>query len=448
MNILLKGIKAIVKEDGLNKVILTDICIEGNKIKSIGNIPEGFKADKIIDGTDKLAMPGLINSHTHCYMTFMRNLADDVPFIEWLTGIIDPIEDAMTTEETTWGTKLGLIEMIKTGTTCFNDMNIYKCDDVPAIIESGMRAVITTGLVGETEDDEAGMYRLNKTLENAAKAKDCDRISYMIGPHAPYSCSKAFYRTAAKKAKELNCGIHTHLSESDGEMAMVKEAYGCSPIKEAMDGGLFDVRCIAAHCVKVSDEDLDILKKYDVSVASNPVSNMKLGNGFAPVKKMLDKGINVCLGTDGAASNNALNMFREMNAMTLIHKGNEKLAECVSAQEVLDMATINGAKALGLENEIGSLSEGKKADIAILDLNNSTLQPENNLISALAYSANGSEVDTVIIDGNIVMENRKLLTINEKEVYEHVNAMLPQIVKRLEGNKKDLEINANLKKFI
>lgn len=435
MNILLKNIKAIVRDGGRSKVIMTDIAIEENIITAIGNVPSDFIADKVIDGKDKLAMPGLINAHTHCYMTFMRNLADDVPFMEWLTGSIDPIENAMTTEETKWGTRLGLIEMIKTGTTCFNDMNIHKCDDVPVIIKSGMRAVLTTGLIGETADDEAGLYRLNRTLENAEKAKDCDRITFMLGPHAPYSCSKAFMTTASKKAAELGWGIHVHLSESEGEIGMVREVYGCSPVEEARDAGLFNVPCVAAHCVQVSDEDIDILKQYNVSVASNPISNMKLGNGFAPVEKMLKAGVNVALGTDGAASNNALNMFREMGAMALIHKGSSRLAECVSAEEVFEMATINGARALGLEKETGSIEVGKKADIAILDLNNSTLQPQNNIISALSYSANGSEVDTLIVDGNIIMEGRKILTIDEKEVYDHINEMIPDILKRVEENK-------------
>jgi 5-methylthioadenosine/S-adenosylhomocysteine deaminase len=195
----------------------------------------------------------------------------------------------------------------------------------------------------------------------------------------------------------------------------------------AEKNGLFDVNCIAAHCVQITDDDIKILKDKKVNVVTNPASNMKLGNGFAPVKKLLEAGVNVCLGTDGAASNNSLNMFREMSLLALIHKGVYRNPQCVSARETFRIATINGAKALGLENEIGSIEVGKKADIAILDLDNPSLIPENNLIAGLSYSANGSEVDTVIIDGKVTMEGRKLLTMDENETYAKVNEIIKRI---------------------
>ena len=191
--------------------------------------------------------------------------------------------------------------------------------------------------------------------------------------------------------------------------------------------GLFDVPCIAAHCVQVDDKDMDILAKKGVSVVSNPASNMKLGNGFAPIPEMMEKGINVCLGTDGAASNNSLNMFHEMSLMALIHKGTHKTPQCIGASDVFRMATINGAKALCLEKEIGTLEVGKKADIAILDLKNPSLMPNNNLIAGLSYSANGSEVDTVIINGEITMEGRKILTMDEEKIYAKVNEIIKHL---------------------
>ena len=197
--------------------------------------------------------------------------------------------------------------------------------------------------------------------------------------------------------------------------------------------GLFDRRCIAAHCVQVDDNDIKIMADKGVSVVTNPASNMKLGNGFAPIQKMLDAGVNVCLGTDGAASNNSLNMFHELSLLTLIHKGTGKTPQCVSAAEGFRIATINGAKALGLEDQIGSIETGKKADLAILDLKNPSLQPKNNLLAGLCYSANGSEVDTVIINGRITMEGRKLLTIDEELVYNKVNA----IIERMGLDKKE-----------
>ena len=242
-------------------------------------------------------------------------------------------------------------------------------------------------------------------------------------------------RIVSDEAKKNDMRIHVHLSESVSEIEQIKEKYGCTPIEMADRNGLFDVPAIAAHCVQVTDSDIEILKEKGVSVVTNPASNMKLGNGFAPIAKMLEKGVNVCLGTDGAASNNSLNMFHELSLLTLIHKGVGKTPQCVSAREGFRIATINGAKALGLEKEIGSIETGKKADLAILNLNVPSLTPRNNLIAGLSYSANGSEVETVIIDGKITMDNRQILTMDEELVYKKVN----EIIVRMELDKKEYQ---------
>ena len=426
MGILLKDILAILPEGNEDVIRQTSIYIEGNRIVSVGREPEGFLADKVIDGKDRLAMPGLINCHTHSYMSFMRNVADDLSFMDWLFGTIDPIEQKMTDEETYWGACLAIIEMMKSGTTCFNDMQMNIHQTTRAVKESGMRAVISRGLVG-SGDDEGGQMRLRQAYEERDAAKDCDRLTFMLGPHAPYTCDDAYMRIVSEEAKKNNMRIHVHLSESVSEIEQIKEKYGCSPIEMADKNGLFAVPAIAAHCVQITESDMDILKKRNVSVVTNPASNMKLGNGFAPVPAMIEKGINVCLGTDGAASNNSLNMFHELNLLTLIHKGVNKTPQCISAKEGFKIATINGARALGLEKETGTIEEGKKADIAVLNLNNPSLMPTNNLIAGLSYSANGSEVDTVIIDGKVTMENRKILTMNEELVYKKVNEIITRL---------------------
>lgn len=425
MGIVLKNIDAILPEGDKDIIKNTSIFIEKDRIVGIGEAPEGFEASEIIDGTDKLAMPGLINCHTHSYMSFMRNIADDLSFMDWLFGRIDPIEQRMTDEDTYWGACLAIIEMMKSGTTCFNDMMMNIKHTTKAVKESGMRAVMCRGLVGSAEDDGG---RIAQTYEEMEFCKDCDRITFKFGPHAPYTCTEDYFRKVSDEAQKAKIGIHVHLSESVSEIEGTDEKYGYSPIVMADKNGLFDVPCIAAHCVQIDDKDMDILAKKGVSVVSNPASNMKLGNGFAPVPEMLEKGINVCIGTDGAASNNSLNMFHEMNLMALIHKGTHKTPQCVSADEIFKMATINGAKALSLDNEIGTLEIGKKADIAILDLNTPSLMPKNNLIAGLSYSANGSEVETVIIDGKITMRDRKVLTMDENLVYAKVN----EIIKRME----------------
>ncbi len=431
MGILLKNILALLPEGDKDVIKETDIYIEGSRIAAVGEPPEGFSEDRVIDGKDRLAIPGLINCHTHAYMSFMRNVADDLSFMDWLFGTIDPIEQQMTDEDAYWGACLGIIEMMKSGTTCFNDMQMNIHQTTRAVKESGMRAVICRGLVG-SGNDEAGQVRLKQAFEERDAARDCDRLTFLLGPHAPYTCDDAYMRIVSEEAKKNNMGIHIHLSESESEIQQIKEKYGCSPIEMADKNGLFDVPAIAAHCVQVTESDMDILKKKKVSVVTNPASNMKLGNGFAPVPAMLEKGINVCLGTDGVACNNSLNMFHELSLLTLIHKGVGKIPECISAREGFRIATINGARALGLDQETGSLEAGKKADIAILNLNTPSLTPRNNLIAGLCYSANGSEVETVIIDGKITMENRKILTMDEELVYQKVN----EIVTRMGLDKK------------
>lgn len=431
MRIEIKNILAVLPEGAEDVVRETSLYIEGDRITGIGDKPAGFSADKVIDGTDRLVIPGLVNCHTHSYMSFMRNVADDLSFMDWLFGTIDPIEQQMTDEDTYWGANLAIIEMMKSGTTCFNDMQMNIHQTTRAVKESGMRAVVCRGLVG-SGNDEAGQMRLRQAYEERDAAKDCDRLTFLLGPHAPYTCDDEFLKIVAAEAKREKMGIHVHLSESESEISQIQEKYGCTPIALAEKCGIFDVPAIAAHCVQVTDEDIDILKRKNVSVVTNPASNMKLGNGFAPIAKMLDAGVNVCLGTDGAASNNCLNMFHELSLLTLIHKGTGKTPQCVSAKEGFRIATINGAKALGLEKEIGSIEVGKKADLAILDLCTPSLTPRNNLIAGLSYSANGSEVDTVIINGQVTMENRKILTMDEKQVY----AKIQDIIVRMGLDKK------------
>ncbi len=434
MGIVLKDILAILPNGEKDEVRKTCIYIEGNRIAAVGEKPKGFREDKVIDGQDRLVIPGLINCHTHSYMAFMRNVADDLSFMDWLFGTIDPIEQQMTDEDTYWGACLAIIEMVKSGTTCFNDMQMNIHQTTRAVKESGMRAVISRGLIGSGHD-EAGQMRLRQAYEERDAAKDCDRLSFMLGPHAPYTCDDEFMRVVSEEAKKNGMRIHVHLSESVSEIEQIREKYGLTPIEMADRNGLFDVPAIAAHCVQVTDEDIAILKGKKVSVVTNPASNMKLGNGFAPIGKMVEMGVNVCLGTDGAASNNSLNMFHELSLLPLIHKGTGRTPQCISAKEGFRIATINGARALGLEKEIGSIEVGKKADLAILDLNTPSLTPRNNLIAGLSYSANGSEVETVIIDGKIVMEDRKVLTMDEELVYKKIN----EIIVRMGLDKKEYE---------
>ncbi len=430
MKILIKGGLALLFDGQTFKVEPKDILVDGNQIAKVaeqGTLEEASAADlKIIDAAGKLVMPGLINAHTHAYMSLFRNYADDRDFWDWLAAV-QKVEEDMTEEDCYWGTLLNAIEMIKTGTTCFVDMNIKtakpgmstgpESSSAGAANDAGMRAVITRGLSGNA-DDEDSLMKFGRVLKEIETFKGNERVKFWFGPHAPYSCMADYLVKLTNAAKEHGAGITIHLSESTGEVENMIKEHGVTPIKYVADLGVFDVPTIAAHCVQATDDDIQIMKEKGVSVAMNPKSNMKLGNGFMPAEQFLNAGVNLCLGTDGCGSNNTQNLFAEMNAAALIYKGDNQKAECISAEDVLKFATVNGAKALGMEGKLGVIKEGALADLIILNLDEPEFYPTSNLVSALAYSATGREVETVIIDGNLVMEDNKILTMDVKNVYE------------------------------
>ena len=428
MNILIENADTVITVNDKNEVLQnTSIAIEDNIIKYIGEIPDTFSADKIIDGKDRLVMPGLINAHTHTAMSLLRNYADDLPFWDWLTKKVFPVEDKMTGNDAYWGSMLSMAEMITSGTTCFSDMYMFQEEAAKAASEAKLRARLARGLAGEDPADES---RIKEARELFAKwqNKENGRITTMLGPHAPYTCSPKFLEKIVTVAKEMKVGIHIHLSESENEINESIKNFKKTPIKHAADLGIFDLPTVAAHCVHVTDEDIEILAAKKVSVANNPGSNLKLANGFAPITKMLKAGVNVCLGTDGSASNNNLNMFEEINLAALINKGVTNDSVAVPAETALRMATINGAKALGLEKEIGSLEVGKKADIILLNTDKPHFYPRFNMVSTIAYSAQASDVDTVIVDGNILLENGKLQTLDLKKIKTEVEACSARLI--------------------
>lgn len=426
MKIKISKIKALFYSDNGVYVKECDIYISESKIISIDKEPKNFYADKIIDGNKKLALPGLINAHTHSYMSVFRNIADDLSFEDWLFGRINPLEDKLEQEDMYWGAMLACIEMIRTGTTCFVDMNMNMQAVMRAVTDSGMRAVLSRGLVGEG-DNEGGRIRLE---ENISAYKSCqnDNITFLLGPHAPYTCDFEYLKIVANTAKKYNLGITIHLSESKNEVDNIKKQYGMSPIELANETGLFDVPVIAAHCVWLSDNDLKLLADKNVSVASNPKSNLKLANGIAPLVKMQNYGINITIGTDSAASNNSLNMFSEMNYAALLHKGTSHNPTVISAADTIKFATKNAAKAIG-NDRLGEIKEGMIADISILDIDCPQFYPENNLVSALVYSASGYETDTVIVNGRVLMENKIITSVDSERVYFECEKLIERIDK-------------------
>ncbi|WP_406242371.1 amidohydrolase [Tissierella carlieri] len=414
MSILIKNIK-LVPMDGKSELIeSTNIYIVDNKIMHIGEIREDLHVEKIIDGNNKIAMPGLINTHTHIGMSLLRNFADDLPLHDWLTKKIWPTEGKLNADDIYWGSLLSMVEMIQGGTTAFCDMYFFMDEVGKGLEESGMRGVLTRGLI---EDDQA-QIKLNETRELFKNwhSRGNGRIKVMVAPHAPYTCSPDFLKESFKLAKELNTGIHIHLSETKKEVDDSFKLYGKSPIKHVYDLGLLDTHTIAAHCVHVDDNDIEIMREKNVYPVNNPGSNLKLASGFAPVDKMLKRGISVALGTDGSSSNNNLNMFEEINLAAIINKAVNLDAVSVPAISALEMATINGAKALNWDKEIGSIELGKKADLILIDIDKPHLYPHHNIISSLAYSVQASDVDTVIVDGKIIMENREIKTLDVEKI--------------------------------
>ena len=422
MDILIKNALTVLPD----KTVPASVYIKNGVIAGIDKCPENFKAEKTIDGTNKLLIPGLINAHSHAYMTVFRNCADDLSFADWLFGKIQPAEDKLTGEDCYWSTKLGCVEMLSTGTVAYYDMGMFMEEAAQACIDTGIHGILSRGLSGAPDCPEEPNPRLQQGIDLWKHWHDNDNITVVMGPHAPYSCTESYLKQSAETAKEYDMPISIHLSESAGEMESVKEQYGCTPIELADRCGLLTDRTVIAHCVYATDDDISLLAERKSSVAANPISNMKLANGFAPITKMVRAGVNVCIGTDGSSSNNALNMFRDMAALALIHKGNEHDPLALTAPEILKMATVNGAKAFGLKN-MGEIREGYRADLAILDLNRPNMRPNNNPVSALCYSASGFETETVIVNGKICLENGQPVNVDMEEIYAHMEEICDRI---------------------
>jgi 5-methylthioadenosine/S-adenosylhomocysteine deaminase len=362
-------------------------------------------------------------------MSLLRNFADDLPLHEWLTQKIWPIEAKLTEEDVYWGSLLSMVEMIQSGTTTFCDMYFFMDQVGKGLEEAGIRGVLTRGLI---EEEGKSIIKLNETRElyRNWNGRGNGRIKVMVAPHAPYTCSPDFIMKSCDLAKELNTGIHIHLSETKKEVEDSFKQYGKSPIKHVYDLGVFEIPTIAAHCVHVDDNDIEILKENNVSVVNNPGSNLKLASGFAPIDKMVRGGVNVALGTDGSSSNNNLNMFEEINLAAIVNKAVNMDAVSIPAKTAVEMATINGVKALLWSEEIGSIEVGKKADLILIDIDKPHLYPHHNIISSLAYSAQGSDVDTVIVDGEIIMENREIKTLDVEKIKYNVGKVAKNLINR------------------
>lgn len=414
--LLLKNIELLDTPNGEANVI----AVEDGKISYIGkDLPDSFAADEVIDGKGMLATAGMVNTHGHVSMTLLRSYADDMALMDWLENKIWPIEAKMNAKDIYWGAMLGISEMLKSGTTCFADMYCFMDDVARAVAETGIRANLSRGLIGLAPDKDEKLAE-NTQLVKDWQGYDNGRIRITYGPHAPYTCPVEYLQKVIEAAQANNAEIQMHLCETKGEVENCIKEHGVTPIKLMDQLGMFEQGTIAAHCVYLTEDDMDIMAAKNVRVAHNPQSNLKLASGIAPVARMLEKGICVGLGTDGASSNNNLDMLEECRAAAMLHKTTTLNPLAVPAAQAWDMATANGAKVLGFD-ELGKLGVGQQADIVLWNMHKPYWYPRHNKLSLLVYAANSSDADTVIVNGKVVLQNGSMTLFDEEKIYAEVN---------------------------
>lgn len=412
----------INKDDEIKKM---DVLIEDDEIKFLKENYDG-EYDKLIDATNKIVLPGLINTHTHLGMSIFRGTSDGLSLMSWLNDKIWPLENKLTSKDIYYSNLISCIEMIKTGTTMCCDMYFGVDEGVKAILDSKIRCIYTRCL---NDPDDLGDVRINEFLKLYNEYKDkSDLLTFSLSPHSMYTCSYDYLKKIKKIADDNNLLINIHCSENLEEINTIKEKYNKTPIELLDELGYLDNKIILAHGTYITDNDIELLKNKKVSISHNPISNLNLGCGIAPISKFIKNNINVSIGTDGQGSGNNLNMFNHIGYVDLLQKGLYKDARILDSYEVLKMATINGAKALGVENLVGSIEVGKKADIIILDLNNIENFPTINIIFDIVHNISINNVDTTIINGNILMENHKLLlNLDLDNIKDNVNKTLKKM---------------------
>ncbi|OFW76986.1 MAG: N-ethylammeline chlorohydrolase [Alicyclobacillus sp. RIFOXYA1_FULL_53_8] len=398
------------------------IVMENGVVQAVG--PGEYQGDRtgmdVISRPHSLAIPGLVNSHGHAAMTLLRGAGDDMPLMSWLNDRVYPLEAKLTEEAVYWGTQLACWEMIQSGTTCFTDMYFFMHDAARAVSDAGMRAILSWGMVGFNDTvKEAGITN-SRSFVGAWNGHNNGLITTTLGPHAPYTCPPEYLTQVAELSAELQVPIQIHLSETQVEVENSFKEFGKSPIQHAHDCGLFARPVLAAHCVHVSDADIALMKQFDVRVAHNPQSNLKLASGVAPVVKMRQAGLTVGLGTDGAASNNNLDMFEELRLAATLHKGVLFDPTAIPAATALQMATEDSARSVFLPQNHGTLRVGAAADITLMNLESSHFQPSFDLLSNVVYAAGADDVTDVFVAGKHLLSNRELQTLDKERILYEV----------------------------
>ena len=425
--------------DQHNSISRADLLINDGRITEIGGA--GQTADTVIDAGGCAVLPGFVQTHIHLCQTIFRGAADDLALIDWLKQRVWPMEAAHTATSIAASARLGIAELIKGGTTCALTMETvnHTAEVFKVVEETGFRA--TVGKCMMDKGAEVPLALQEQTSNSIAESialldewhgKANGRIRYCFAPRFAISCTRELLEKVAELARERGVMVHTHASENTTECQLVQEETGLRNVAYLHSLGLTGRHVALAHCVHLSVDEIETLKTTGTNVVHCPSSNLKLASGIAPIAKLLEEGISVSLGADGAACNNRLNMFTEMRTAALLQKVVHG-PEVLPAARVLRMATIDGAKALGLEAEIGSIEVGKRADLSVVKLDRLHTTPARDVVSALVYSAEADDVDTVIIDGRLVMRERKLLTINESETIASANSEAEKLASDLRG---------------
>ncbi|MEW5784603.1 MAG: amidohydrolase [Bacillota bacterium] len=415
--ILISGALIVPLSEAGPEYFYGDLMVEGDRIAALTRYPERLDpagTARVIDARNLLLMPGLVNTHGHAAMSLLRSYADDLPLKDWLEQKIWPVEAGLEGDDVYWGTLLSIAEMLKGGTTTFTDMYFFMDRVAEAAAESKIRAVLSRGLVGVTG---SGSEALRESEDFIKRWHGCEngRISVTLGPHAPYTCPPDFLREIMAAAGRTGRPMQIHLAETAGEVESCLQEHGCTPIQLVHNLGLFDYPVIAAHCVHINDADIAILAEHHVGVAHNPGSNLKLGSGIAPLVKMLEAGVRVGLGTDGASSNNNLDLMEEMRLAALLAKGAAQEPTLIPAKTALRLATVEGAATLSLPG-VGRLAVGSKADLIGLNLNKPHLVPLHDPPAHLVYAASAADVELVLVDGTVLVENGALTLLDEEKI--------------------------------
>ncbi len=390
-----------------------NIVIDGSTIQSVGK--EKDRSGTIIDGTKKLAIPGFVNTHTHLAMTLLRGFGDDLPLQEWLETKVWPTEKRLTGKAVYYGSLLGAMEMIKSGTTCFVDMYFFCRDIAKAVEEIGIRGYLGSGIFDFPSPESEKPFETAVQFIKEYKTKS-DLVVPVMAPHALYTCSEETFLKCLDVAKKYDLIFHTHVSETEREVNEFVEKTGSRPVEFLYDNGFLSEKFLGAHCVWLTDKEIDMIAEKGVKVSHNPVSNMKIAAGVMRLPDMMKEGITVSLATDGAASNNSLDMIEVMKVCALLHKVSTGDPVAVTASTVFDMATIKGAQSLGLT--AGIIQKGYLADIVLVDLNEPNTVPYHDFVSNVVYAMHSGNVSTVICNGNIVMEERTFVNIDESDILE------------------------------